>query len=269
METLPLFSHFHEQFLERIVSQCQVIDFRQGATIINQGEPSRELYVLLEGTIDVIRENSAGEPEWKTELGAVSVFGEAALVEDTPRAARVLAKTPSTVMRVPVHVLRQVANDSQSVRHLDDFRNAILVNQFFASSPVFRSLSGESIDYLSSRGTLEYYDQNQFVFKQGDFGDSLFLILRGSVDVWVHGFPIKRLYQGSFFGEIALIAAIPPNGRDTDGRTLCLLQDFRRRFLGGAGSAHGLRYIHRDGFGSRLKEDLAVVPPPGRTGTDS
>jgi CRP-like cAMP-binding protein len=112
-------------------------------------------------------------------------------------------------LRVPIQVLRSTAQEAQSIRHLDDFRNAILVNQFFASSPVFRSLSAESIDFLSSRGTLEYVDQNQSIFMQGDSGDSLYLILRGAVDVQVHGIQIKRLFQGSFFGEIALIANIP------------------------------------------------------------
>jgi CRP-like cAMP-binding protein len=209
IEDLPLFSHFHEYYLKQVIDQSQVLEFKRGTTIIRQGDPSRELYVLLEGDVTIVRFSNGVGSEWISELGSVSVFGETSLVDELPRQAQVHAKTKVVVLRVPIQVLRSTAQEAQSIRHLDDFRNAILVNQFFASSPVFRSLSAESIDFLSSRGTLEYVDQNQSIFMQGDSGDSLYLILRGAVDVQVHGIQIKRLFQGSFFGEIALIANIP------------------------------------------------------------
>jgi CRP-like cAMP-binding protein len=209
IESLPLFSHFHEQYLKRIVEQSEVLEYSRGSVVIRQGDPSRELYVLLEGDVVVSRKVNSSENEWVSELSTGSIFGETSLVDDLPRQAQVIAKSEIVVLRVPIEMLRAVAHEAQSIRHLDDFRNAILVNQFFASSPVFRSLSVESIDFLSSRGTLEYFDQGQSVFMQGDNGDSLYLILRGSVDVLVHEIQIKRLYQGSFFGEIALIANIP------------------------------------------------------------
>ncbi len=209
IESLPLFSHFHESFLKQIINQSQVLEYAKGTTIIRQGDPARELFVLLEGDVEISRFTHLMENEWISELSAGSIFGETALVDDQPRKAQVVAKTQIIVLRVPVDMLRAVAQDAKSIRHLDDFRNAILVNQFFSSSPVFRSLSMESIDFLSSRGTLEYFDQGQSVFMQGDNGDSLYLILRGSVNVQVHDIQIKTLFQGSFFGEIALIANIP------------------------------------------------------------
>lgn len=208
VEGLPLFSHFHEQYLDMIVSQSKVLHFAKGTTIVQQGESARELFVLLDGTVEVLR-HSGSDDEWVTALNAVSVFGEAALVDDMPRAADVVTRSGATVLRVPVAAIRQAAEAAQSVRQIEVFRNAILVNQFFASSPVFRSLSTSSVEFLCSRGTLEYFEAGQTVFNQGDAGDSLFLILRGSIDVSVHQTIIKRLQQGSFFGEIALIANIP------------------------------------------------------------
>lgn len=269
IEGLPLFSHFHEQFLDKIATQSSVMNFSAGTTIVRQGDPARELFVLLEGEVEVIRRIGGVSDDWVTEIKAISIFGEAALVDDTPRAAQVLAKTHVTVLRVPVHALRQVALESQSVRQLEVFRNAIMVNQFFASSPVFRSLSTSSIEFLSSRGTLEYFDQDQMVFKQGDTGDALYLILRGCVEVTVHSTPIKRLRQGSFFGEIALIANIP---RTAGIRTMepCVF------FKISADAFWEVLVEHMD-LGvfietvseTRLKEDLALAPPLKPTGSDS
>ncbi len=83
---------------------------------------------------------------------------------------------------MPIFLLRQAADEARSIRHLEDFRNAIMVNQFFASSPVFRSLSPESVDFLSTEVRSNILIRS-LVFNQGDTGDSLYLVLRGGVTV--------------------------------------------------------------------------------------
>lgn len=209
IEPLPLFSHFHGEFMQMIIQRSRVMEYPEGAYIIREGEPSLELFVLLSGDAIMARKTRSGRMEVVSQLSPISVIGEASLVDDGPRSIEIKAANDCVLLNVPVHALREVANEAQSVRHLDDFRNAILVNQFFASSPVFRSLSPESIDFLSSRGTLEYFDRDQRVFAQGETGDCLYLILRGGVQVDVFEKRVKRLYQGSFFGEISMIANVP------------------------------------------------------------
>lgn len=267
IQNLPLFSHFHESNLLRIIGHSEVLEFRQKTFIIMQGDASRDLYILLDGDVEIIR-NSNGQMEWLSELSAVSIFGEASLLDDTPRAAQVTAKTKVTLLRVPVAFIRQVAEESQVIRHVEDFRNAILVNQFFASSPVFRSLSNESVEFLCSRGTLDYFDQNQVIFNQGESGDSIYMILRGSVDVEVHGTMVKRLMQGNFFGEIALIANLP--------RTATLITVEPCVFFKISADAFWDVLVQHIDLGifletiseNRLIEDLKIAPTLKRTGND-
>jgi cAMP-dependent protein kinase regulator len=209
VEGLPLFSHLPEASLLELIGHSELNTVAAHTQIIHQGEPSKELYVLLEGEAAVVRKDAHMQEQWITDLSALSVFGESSLVEDVPRASDVVAKTTVTYLRVPAFAIRKVATEAQTIRHLEVFKNAIMVNQFFASSPVFRSLSSSSIDFLCSRGTLENFGSHEYVFHQGDTGDSLYLILRGSIEVLVHENRIKSLTQGSFFGEIALLANIP------------------------------------------------------------
>jgi CRP-like cAMP-binding protein len=216
-----------------------------------------------------MRRGPLGDVAWVTQLAPVSVFGEAALVDDTPRAAQVVTRTAATVLRVPVSVLRQAALEAQSVRQLEVFRNAILVNQFFTSSPVFRSLSPSSIDFLCSRGALEYFDQNQKVFEQGDAGDSLYLILRGSVQVEIHGTAIKHLNQGSFFGEIALIADIPRTATIVTLEPCAFFKISADSFWEVLVQHMDLGVFIESISEARLREDLALTAPPAATGTDS
>jgi cAMP-dependent protein kinase regulator len=261
IQDLPLFSHFHEQYLSRIVKSSQVIHFNRNSVILFQGDSSHDLYVLLEGEIEIIR-NLGHREEWVSEMGAVSIFGESALLDDSPRGAQVVAKAPCRVLKVPVSVIRQLAEESQVIRHLDDLRNAILVNQFFASSPVFRSLSNESIEFLCSRGALEYFDQNQTVFKQGDSGDSIYFLLRGSVEVRVHGTLVKRLSQGSFFGEIALIANIPRTATITTCEPCVFFRITSDSFWEILVQHIDLGVFIETISEARLLEDLKVAPSP-------
>lgn len=270
VEGLPLFSHFHEQYLAEIIAKSEVVKLKKGTLIIRQGDSSRDLFVLLDGMAEVARLGSPGfEDEWISELGPVSVFGEAALVDDSPRSAQVTAKSSGAALKVPISVIRQVAQDAKTVRHLEDFRNAILVNQFFASSPVFRSLSPESIDFLSSRGALTYFNLGQKVFSQGDSGDSIFLILRGSVDVFIHGQHIKSLKQGSFFGEIALIANIPRTASVVTREPCVFFKISADSFWEVLVQYIDLGVFIETVSESRLKEDLEVTPLLKTTGTDS
>src|SRR5690606_14256092 len=92
LQYLPLFSHFDEGHIQQIISQSQVLRFKPGTVLIQEGDVARDLYILLEGEVEIIR-SSLNRREWITELGSVSIFGEAALLDDTPRSAEVRSKT--------------------------------------------------------------------------------------------------------------------------------------------------------------------------------
>ncbi|CAM5999394.1 unnamed protein product [Sphagnum balticum] len=268
IEGLPLFSHFHPQSLKRILEHSKVLEYRSGRLIVRENDVSRELFVLLSGEVEISRRTGSTH-EWLIELSAISIFGEAALLSDAPRAADVVAKSQATVLHVPVMVLRKLAEETHVIRQIEDFRNAILVNQFFASSPVFRSLSANAIEFLSNRGTLEYFDKEQLVFSQGDTGDSIYLVLRGSVRVVVHGTFVKDVEQGNFFGEIALIANIP--------RTATIVTAEPSVFFKVSADAFWEILVQHIDVGvfietvseTRLREDLKIIPNFKATGSDA
>jgi hypothetical protein len=71
-----------------------------GETLVRQGEPGEEMYLLLGGTLEVEIDG-----EIVAELGVGALVGERALLEGGRRTATVRAATFCRVALVPVHLL--------------------------------------------------------------------------------------------------------------------------------------------------------------------
>jgi Cyclic nucleotide-binding domain len=91
-----------ETALERELSQVmldsapQWIRLRKGATLVEQGDPGHELYLLLDGLLAVEIDGRT-----VTELGPGAVVGEVALLDGGRRTATLRAVTPCRVAAVP------------------------------------------------------------------------------------------------------------------------------------------------------------------------
>jgi CRP/FNR family transcriptional regulator, cyclic AMP receptor protein len=86
---VPLFSELGNKELDEVASIADEIDLPGGRDLTVEGRPGREFMVIIEGDATVRR----GGQEINR-LGAGDFFGEIALLEDTPRTATVVAKTP-------------------------------------------------------------------------------------------------------------------------------------------------------------------------------
>lgn len=206
---LPLFSYFSTALLEVMLQKSEIIQVRGGSRLITQGELGRDLFVLLNGSLSVERTSfNEGRMRLST-LRPVSIFGEMAMVEESVRTADVIARESATVLKVPTKYLKQAALDSQYMREISAFQNAILVNQFFTSAPMFKDLPDDLAHDISMRSSLRTFHKDEVILRQGDFGRSFFMVLRGAVQVRIEDQTVKRIRQGGFFGEISLIADVP------------------------------------------------------------
>jgi CRP-like cAMP-binding protein len=209
IEEMPLFSYFSPELLSMIVHRSTLNHYKANTPVIVQGDEGSHLYVALSGSLTVRKHLTNGRVKLISEIHAPSIFGEIAVIDESKRLAEVTANEDCIVLEVPARMLRQMAQDSQYIRELDSFRNAIMVSQFFSSAPVFRDLPENIVHMFTSKGLIQSYLPDQIIFKQGDQADGFYLLLRGSVGVSVNGRPVSRIQQGGFFGEISMIADVP------------------------------------------------------------
>jgi serine/threonine protein phosphatase PrpC/CRP-like cAMP-binding protein len=95
---VPLFRHLDDGEVRRVLQVTEVRSYSDSEAIITEGERGESLYIVLSGTVRVLR----GETEVKT-LTEGENFGEMALIRNQPRSASVLSKGDSEmlVMRRP------------------------------------------------------------------------------------------------------------------------------------------------------------------------
>ena len=81
--------------IQLLRNEKDVIQVPAGQTIFQEGEVGDAMYVVLDGTVDIVHKGKVID---QVETG--SIFGEMALVDDEPRSASAIAKTDVQIARV-------------------------------------------------------------------------------------------------------------------------------------------------------------------------
>ena len=75
--------------------------------------------------------------------------------------------------------------------------------------PLFKDCSARQLRHIASRGHETTYPAGRTITEQGKLGDHFFVILEGRADVKQQGRSLRRLGEGDFLGEIALVTKQP------------------------------------------------------------
>jgi CRP/FNR family cyclic AMP-dependent transcriptional regulator len=92
LKSVPLFAGCSKKELEVLASIADEIDLKEGSVLTQEGQPGREFFVLVEGSVDVTQ---GGDPIARLEGG--DWFGEIALMTKATRTA----SPPSALSSLP------------------------------------------------------------------------------------------------------------------------------------------------------------------------
>ena len=100
LDGIVLFEAFTPEERAAVASRGRVFDAPAGTVLMREGDVASSLYVLLDGTVRVVRNDPFGG---QVEVGfrrAGDCFGEMALIDGGARSASVIAATPVTVFEL-------------------------------------------------------------------------------------------------------------------------------------------------------------------------
>ena len=83
-----------------------------GRLIVDQGQTGREAFIVLEGTVNVVRNGKK-----VANLGAGNVVGELSLLDHGPRTATVVCETDCTLMLITQRHFLAVVDDVPALAH--------------------------------------------------------------------------------------------------------------------------------------------------------
>ena len=90
---IPLFSGVSKKGLQAIVAAADEVTVGPGKDLVREGDHGRHLYVVVEGSVKVVRGGRT-----VASLGPGEYFGELALISGAPRTATVTSEEDSTLM---------------------------------------------------------------------------------------------------------------------------------------------------------------------------
>lgn len=95
-----MFSELAPAETDLLTKHCQTRTYPANSILINEGDRTDSMYIILEGEVKVFACDESGKEVILNILGPDEYFGELALVDDQPRSASVMTLKPTKVMVV-------------------------------------------------------------------------------------------------------------------------------------------------------------------------
>lgn len=203
-----LFQHLNDTQAKQVYDVMKRVAVHRGDVVIRQGDQGDWFYVVEEGEY-VVTLNQGGKDveilKYTTQGGANPCFGELALMYSKPRAATVTAVTDGVLW----------AMDRRSFRSILMKSSAVSLTRTLRSVEVLKSLSVGQLQRLQDLLTEVTFKEGDFVIKQGESSENLYIISEGRVRITRKEDPkseakqVMELGQGQYFGERALLTNEP------------------------------------------------------------
>lgn len=196
-------------------------DFNKEDYIIREGDHGQNLYVIEEGKCEVIKDGKVIH-----EMGPPHVFGELAVLYNCTRTATIRAKTPCKLWTIDRAVFQAIMMRTGMQRQQEHL-------EFLQSVTVLKQIPLDSLAKIADVLEEAFYDEGEYIIRQGARGDTFFILKKGNVDVTmkasVHAEPtfVRSLKKGAYFGEKALMGDYPrtANVVASKGGCTCLVID--------------------------------------------
>ncbi|MCZ6508801.1 MAG: cyclic nucleotide-binding domain-containing protein [Acidobacteria bacterium] len=242
------FSHFNDELLSRLAACAWRHLFAPGAYIFRQGDPSRETFALLSGAID-LRINSVIGDFALGVLSPGQLFGEANYIDHQGRSGNAVAREACELLLFDADRLAAMADKdagfelallwsfwhslSSKLRRANAQLGTFFSDRGTPAPPldvpamprrsddgldlssrravfVEQRLSSMEIHFLASLSSEERFYAGEVIFREGDAGDKMYVVLEGRVMISkrIPGAgeeALAFLERGDYFGEMALI----------------------------------------------------------------
>jgi len=114
LQQVPLFSKLEPSKLKLLAFTSQGMTFEDQEVLFCEGDPADSAYVILGGEVEILVETDDGPAAVGT-LGRNELFGELAILNNSPRTATLRAKGKLEVLRISDDMFLNLVSDFPAV----------------------------------------------------------------------------------------------------------------------------------------------------------
>lgn len=221
---LPFLRSLNQDFAEHLLKTAQIRKYTAQEKLTQMNNTDRSLFVILKGQAYLYRKQQ-NERQRVAVLGAGAIFGERAFLLGQPRSADVIAQTETWALEIPHHPQYDEMIKTGSASQL---QHRFWVLQALQSSAFFKHLPSTSLDSLIFSGRLFSAPAHQVLFREGEAGQSSFILTQGSLVISQNNKAINVLSQGTSFGEISLLVSGGRRTATATTQTECLFLEINQ-----------------------------------------
>lgn len=200
LKQVKLFEKLNDGTLEKIADVMQLAQFEPKQKIFKQGEAGECFYMVQSGKVSIVKSVSyTGASKELCQLGAGRYFGEMALLDNKPRGATAIALEKLSCWTIDRSNFTNLLGSIEAAV-AESIGVSILKNV-----KLLKTLNEKQLMTISRCLTNVKFSQGHDIIKQGDDGDSFFMIAEGQVSVQINCIEVVKLGTGMCFGEGALM----------------------------------------------------------------
>jgi CRP-like cAMP-binding protein len=118
LKNMSLLRGLPDELLQRVGDSSLLEVAEPGASVLKEGDPARDFYVVRTGNLKVVTKGEDGREKLLAYLSDNSWFGEGALLRAAPRASSVVAITRCDLVRIPAESFQAALDRSPEFKRV-------------------------------------------------------------------------------------------------------------------------------------------------------
>ena len=231
-----LFASLEKNDLDVVIGAMEEKRYNSGRVLIQQGDNGDSLFLVEDGQLECsVRSKRDGTEKVIKTYGPGDVFGELALLYNTPRAATIKAVTDVITWVLDRETFNLIVKDAAQKKR-EKFEG------FLKSTEILKDLEPYELSQVADALKTATFKEGDRIIEEGSIGDVFYILEEGTcvaTKVLEPGKPdvvVKEYKEGEYFGERALIKGEPRAAniiaKSEVVRLICLDKDTFRRLLG-------------------------------------
>ncbi len=237
-ERMPLLSGLSGDELESFMDSLELREVPAHEYIYRRGEIGDHLYLIGMGSVGLEAAIVSGENRIYSRLGEGDFFGEHAFMSRSEHHDEAIAETETSVLMINRETFDSWVEKHPAIQStVEEFYRKRVLARILAITPVFEGVPPGARLALSEKFQLKSFTGGETVVKEGEAGDTFYLIRSGHVAVSTCGMggegeqiALGKMGEGAFFGEVSLLTDKPRTATVTADGDLELMELTRDDF---------------------------------------